>query len=371
MRLVATVTFVILLFVYTACKEEDQTAPADTTAATLPFLAPGKHLGMITGFNPSQSAATADSTEARWAEALAAGMSVGRVQIDWPELEPVEGQYDEAALRDALQQLSDKGLQPFLTLSVYDSDGPVLPDYLEGKSIDDPELIDRFEALMDWVIPMLESEGGWGITIANEPDNFFSEIPELATQVLRFLAASRQHIHKASPEMAVTITLNAGNLAFSRPDMELFQPEVDVICFNLYGSGLFPIDQPYTTAEIQAEIDAVLDFAGGKSVIFQEIGMHSNTDLLNSSESIQAAFFDTFFTRMQEEPLIRAAFVFQLVDWSPEAIAVFNTVFEEEVPQSFIDQYSAVLGSIGLIRYEDGQRKAAWERVLHWIEVLR
>ncbi len=371
MRLLATVILGMLMLISAGCKEDRQTAPASTSAEVLPLLAPGQHLGMITGFNPNQPAATADSTEARRAEARAAGMTVGRVQIDWPELEPAEGQYDEAALRDQLRELSEKGLQPFLTLPAYDSDGLVLPAYLAGKNIDDPELISRFKALMDWVIPMLKSEDGWGITIANEPDNFFAESPELAARIYTFLTETRHHIHVQSPEMAVTVTLNIGNMAASRTEMEVLRTGMDVVCFNLYGSGLFPIDQPYTAAEIQAEMDAVLDFAEGKAVIFQEIGMHSNTDLLNSSEDIQAAFFDTFFARMQQEPLLRAAFIFQLVDWSPEAIAVFNTTFEEDVPQSFIDQYSAVLCSIGLIRYEDGQQKAAWGRVLYWLEVLR
>lgn len=98
--------------------------------------------------------------------------------------------------------------------------------------------------------------------------------------------------------------------------------------------------------------------------------MHSNTDLLNSSEAIQATFFDTFFSRMQQEPQMRAAFVFQLVDWSPEAIAVPNTTWEEGTPEAFIEQYGAVLASIGLIHYEDGRRKASWERVIYWTAAL-
>lgn len=360
-----------LLISFWACEEDSAPTPPSTTAAELPLLSAGQHIGMITGFNPSQPAATEDSIAARWQEALDTGMSVGRLQIDWPELEPAPEQYDEAALRVRLETLSEQGLQPFLTLPAYDSDGPVLPADLQGMAIDDPALVTRFQQLMDWVIPLLEEKGGWGITIANEPDNFFAERPELAAQIRTFLVESRTHIHELSPSMAVTVTLNIGNITASRAEMELLRPEMDIACFNLYGSGLFPIDQPYTEAEIEAEIDAALDFAQEKAAVFQELGMHSNTDLLNSSEAIQAAFFDTFFSRMQTEPQMRAAFVFQLVDWSPEAIAVLNTTYEEDVPEEFIEQYSAVLASIGLIQYEDGRQKAAWGRLLHWVEVLQ
>lgn len=360
----------LLALSFGGCGEDTPSPSPEVSAGELPLLPAGQYAGMITGFNPSQPAATEDSIAARWEEAIAAGMSIGRVQIDWPELEPVAGQYDEAALRDALQKVSERGMQPFLTLSVYDSDGPVLPAYLQGQNVDDPEVIARFAALMDWVVPTLQEQGGWGITIANEPDNFFAERPELAPQIRTFLTESRAHIHGLSPEMAVTVTLNIGNMPASRTEMELLRPEMDIVCFNLYGSGLFPIDQPYTAAEIEAEMDAVLDFAQDKAIVFQEVGMHSNTDLLNSSEAIQAAFFDTFFSRMQQEPQMRAAFIFQLVDWSPEAIAVLNSTWEEGVPEEFIEQYGAVLASIGLIRYDDGQRKAAWERVLHWLGEL-
>ncbi len=353
-----------------ACDEDSPSPSPEVSAAELPLLPAGQYAGMITGFNPSQPAATEDAVAARWEEAIAAGMSIGRPQIDWPELEPAPGQYDQAALRDALQGLSERGVQPFLTLSVYDSDGPVLPGYLQGQSMDDAEVIARFGELMDWVIPMLVEESGWGISIANEPDNFFAERPGLAAQIRTFLAESRAHIRGLSPEMAVTVTLNIGNMPASRTEMELLRPEMDIVCFNLYGSGLFPIDQPYTAAEIEAEMDAVLGFAQDKAIVFQEVGMHSNTDLLNSSEEIQAAFFDTFFSRMQQEPQMRAAFVFQLVDWSPEAIAVLNSTWEEGVPEEFIEQYGAVLASIGLIRYEDGQSKAAWSRVVHWMSTL-
>jgi hypothetical protein len=45
-----------------------------------------------------------------------------------------------------------QGFQTFLLISAFDSEGPVYPPDLLGKSIDDPQLIHRFKALMDWVI---------------------------------------------------------------------------------------------------------------------------------------------------------------------------------------------------------------------------
>ncbi len=350
-----------------SCEEENSNpSPTSEIAGELPLLKEGKHLGMIVGFNPSHPPATSDSIEARWQEAIQAGMSVGRLQIDWPELEPEAGEYDKNALQNALEDQEDQGLQPFLLISAYDSDGPVVPDYLEGVSFDDPQISTRFALLMDWVIPMLAEHGGWAVTISNEPDNFFTEEPDLANEILAFLKASRTHIHQLNDKMAVTITLNAGNLRQSREAMQQLQQETDVTAFNIYGAGLS--GDPYTQQEIQDEIDDVLAFAGNQNVIFQEVGMHSDQPLLESSEEIQRTFFTTFFQAMENEPRMKAAYVFQLVDWSPETIEVFNTLYEPGVPQSFIDRYSAVLASLGLIHYETGQRKAAWDEFIRWVE---
>ncbi|MEM6841375.1 MAG: hypothetical protein AAF632_04060 [Bacteroidota bacterium] len=354
-----------------SCEEaNNDPAPSSSVAGDLPLLNSGQHLGMIVGFNPSNPAATTDSIEARWQEAVQAGMSIGRVQIDWPELEPEPGEYDKGALQGVLEDLENQGLQPFLTLAAYDSEGPVVPNYLEGISFDDPQISTQFALLMDWVIPMLVEYQGWAITISNEPDNAFAEEPGLADEILVFLRNSRTHIHQINDEMAVTVTFNIGNLAQSRANMQKLRDEMDVASFNIYGSGLFPIDRPYSPQEIREEIDAILDFTGEQNVIFQEVGMHTNQPLLNSSEEIQKTFFTTFFQAMENEPRMKAAYVFQLVDWSTETIEFFNTLYEPGTPQSFIDQYSAVLASLGLIQYENGQRKAAWNEFIQWIETF-
>ncbi|WKN43150.1 hypothetical protein [Tunicatimonas pelagia] len=360
-------------FLYCSCEEEGSTPslPSSSVASDLPLLRKGKHLGTIVGFNPSHPPATTDSIEARWQEALQAGMSVGRLQIDWPELEPKAGVYDREALRKQLVDLENEGLQTFLLISVYDSDGPVVPEYLAGTPMNDAELINSFVELMDWVIPMLVEHQGWAIAISNEPDTFFKEKPQLVDELLPFVRESRNHIHQLNDKMAVTITMSAGSLAQNEEAMRRLGNELDIISFNTYGSGLFPMNRPYSEEEILSNINAMLSFAGNKNMLFQEVGMHTNQPILNSSEEIQRTFFRTFFRAMQNEPQMRVAYVFQLVDWSPETIEVFNTLYEPSTPQSFIDEYSAVLASIGLIHYESGQRKAAWNEFVRWVETFK
>ena len=87
------------------------------TAHELPLLNTGKHIGTIIGFNASNPAQTQDSIQNRWDEALDKGMSIGRVQTDWVELEPQPNVFDKEALREKLEALSNKNLQVFLTLT--------------------------------------------------------------------------------------------------------------------------------------------------------------------------------------------------------------------------------------------------------------
>ena len=59
-------------------------------------------------------------------------MSVGRLQIDWPELEPAPGTFNQTLLEEELAKMNNQGLQTFLLISAYDSDGPVIPSDLQG-----------------------------------------------------------------------------------------------------------------------------------------------------------------------------------------------------------------------------------------------
>ena len=332
------------------------------------MLPAGQYIGLFWGFNPSHPPATADSLQARLAEAHAAGLAIDRLQIDWPELEPAEGVYDTTALLEPLLALQAQGLRPMLTISAYDSDGPVLPAYLEGRDFDEARLLDAFARLMDWVVPLLVAHDGWAIAIANEPETGFEDSRRLPRQMETFLRQTRQHIHAREPRLAVTITFNADSRHTHRREMTRILAQADVASFNLYGSGLFPMDAPYSAAENEAALDDLLALAGDRQMVFQELGMHSDSSLLNSSEAIQAAFFETVFARMAQEPRLRAAYVFQLVDWSPETLAFFNSVYEPDTPGWFIEQYSTVLASIGLVDYHSGRRKAAWATVRHWLE---
>lgn len=362
----------LFFFILSGCAIGEESNHQSAPAGELPLLADGQFPGMIVGFNPSHPPETTASIEARRQEALQAGMSVGRLQIDWDELEPRMGEYDTGALEEPLKEYRRDDLQVFLLISVYDSEGPVLPEYLEGVSLDDPALIHRFQKLMDWVIPMLIDYGGYMISVANEADNSFGEIPGLHEDVLTFLKEARQYIHRIDDRMAVTVTIAEGNIGIGKPGISELIDESDAACFNFYGAKAiadFPYFVPQDESEIRRDIERMLEIAGSKQIVIQELGMWSGSNLLQSNEEIQRRFFEVFFEEMEARERIRAAYVFQLVDWSPEVSGIYEEIFiAEGLPREFVNTFTESLETIGLLNYEDGKPRPAWDEFLRWLK---
>ncbi|MEL6931326.1 MAG: hypothetical protein AAFO95_22290, partial [Cyanobacteria bacterium J06600_6] len=83
-------------------------------------------------------------------------------------------------------------------------------------------------------------------------------------------------------------------------------------------------------------------------------------------------FFETVFNLMQSEPRFRAAYIFQLVDWSTATVDLISqSLIDEGVDQTFIDQFAESLLTVGLIDFETGQARPAWPVVLDWMGRIR
>ena len=352
-------------------KNDDNGINELNIAKDLPLLRKNNGIGIIKGFNPTNPPMTTDSIETRWQEALASGMQVGRLQIDWPELEQQVGVFNTTILEDQLKAAKNAGLQSFLLISAYDSEGPVLPSDLEGLPLNDEQVISRFKNLMDWVIPLLVENEGYLISISNEVDANFSDNPSLNQELLEFLQALKNHIHSINERMAVTVTFAEGSLDTDYEKSAAIIAACDVACFNFYGAkstATPPFSQNLSDIEIGNDIQRMLEVAADKNIVIQELGMHTDTPLLRSSQEIQRRFFEVFFDRMQKEERIKTAYVFQLVDWSTEATALFEEFFPNDPEaQAFFETFATSLESLGLINYEDGMQRPAWGEFIKWL----
>jgi hypothetical protein len=381
---------VILCFVAiltaTSCQDSSNNSSENSNPATeLALLSAGKHVSFIRGFNAVQPSATNMAMEDRWQEALNHGMDVGRIQVDWVDLEPQSNQFDKSYLEQKLTQMENDGLEPFVLLSAIDSEGYTLPNDLvdpnsntlltNDMQFDDPIILARFKNLLDWVVPMIVAHGGWVLAIGNEPGNFIVDHPEVESEVVNFLSSALDHAHGIDSQLAITMTLAFGNIEQGYSFHESILEYVDVASYNYYAS-----DTDYffdnNSSNINQEIDIMLAAAGSKQVIFQELGAaggyEHTTSLMNTSLTDQAEFFETVFSRMQAEERLRVAVVFQLVDWDPDLVDLLYSqiLIQEGFPEEFVLRFEESLVTTGLIRYSDGSSRPSWNKVLEYIELF-
>ena len=343
----------------------------------LPLLPPGKHLGLIVGFEklPQELQAKADGY---WKDAVAKGMDVGRVQSDWGVLEPKPGEFNKGALEEALQDMKAKGVHPFVTITTLDTENYSMPPFLmdekgerlrDGLNMGSPTIIEGFKKVLDWVVPMCKQYGVWALSIANEPETIFKDHPEEADGLVQFLRASREYAHGICPDLAVTVTLGSSGVFDKKPWTAPLVSESDVACFNYYGIDHLTMEVYDDFSRVQTYMGALLKAADGRYVMLQEWGCPAGyTDKpspMKTSPEKQREFFKTSIDTMAKEPQFRIAFAFQLLDWSPQLTKQFNEgFFKAGAPESIVRKLEEWLLTAGLVRYEDGAPRPAWSAYL-------
>lgn len=362
--------FCLLLFSVFAC-EEPHLDPNNNPALELPLLKAGPQIGLIEGFNRDNSPAIQDSIALRMDEAYAKGMRLARIQLDWSELEPSPNQYDLVELEAQLQANHAAGRETMLTLSTLDSDAYTIPEDLLDQAFNEVVLLDRLKSMMDQLVPIMNANGGWLITIANEPDTHFEDSPELWQEVRDMVREIREHVHQIDPNMAIAVTLTEGGFAAGVKGFKQIVKECDVACFNYYGQSL--LGRLDTPDEIRSDLDQLLAAFPQKALVIQELGCSAGyevgSNLEGASEESQRLFFETVFGYMEEHPRFRAAVVFQLIDWSPSTANIFRQdLLDSGIGEDFVNMFLESLETVGLMRFEDGTPKSAWNEFLQWVE---
>lgn len=346
------------------------------SSAEMPLLAVGQHLGMITGFELLLSQ-TQTLSESGRAEAVARGMSIGRVHLDWKDLEPTMGVTYRDNLEERMLALENEGLQSFVAIYVVDTEGEdLLPADLSGLPLDSPVVQERYQEMLDWAVPLIVEHGGFVLSVGNEPDPHLLEHPEDTAALVAFVTAARYHVHTLDSRLAVTITLTLDSLTAAHGPLLI--AESDVVTFNYYPITFSPTVSVTDTSvsAVQEMIDAMLTAAGGKQVLIQELGCPAGYDdmesLIGSSEATQAGFLANVVEVMTRRPALRAAVWFQQVDWSADLVAYYTEVFEQEgLPPLWIDAFEEFLRTVGFLKYEDGaERIPGWEAFLSAQDLL-
>lgn len=301
-------------------------------------------------------------------------MRTWRVQLDWRELEVSPGVYDEAHFRAVLADPAAAGFAILMLVATADTGSMNYPEDLmnedgswlrDGLTPDDPALIARFNAFLDWAMPIAKEHGVYCISVGNEPDTHYETDPNFIRQFIRFVAAVRGHAHTVDPDIAITYT-STSNPA-THPQWGYageIADAVDVLCFNLYGVGKTGgID----FAATETILDEMIALADGKPVIMQEFGCSSllNPDrdfrFFASSPALQRDYFAWFLGKLRERPQVRAAYQFQIVENGPIVDQFYSDFFGQGLPPEATQQIVDWLDGLGLIEFDSGAAKPAWD----------
>ncbi|MHC4265837.1 MAG: hypothetical protein ACYSUK_07885 [Planctomycetota bacterium] len=348
----------------------------------LPLLTPGNHLTIQRAEEFKFSAAVEEQLNAKWDTAVARGMDIAMVGVDWVALEPQPGIYDKSSLEEPLKACRAKGLQPALLLTTIDSEGyyamptefvdPTNDDKLaNGMHIDDPRIVTRYKALLDWVVPMLLKYNGFILSIANEPESIFGGKPQEQQQFVNFLIAAREHTRTITKDLPVTVTLTRAVLT---GDLDNVIAECDVAYFNYYGQG-DPFTAPEPPSMVSRRIDELLAVAKGRQLLLQETGLPSGYEdkpsSINSTPQMQCEFLENLFKKLKSEPRFRGACVFLMPDMPEEFSAALEQLYlDEGLPKSLTTRIRESFETVGLCRNTDGSAKPAWNTFLEGLDMI-
>lgn len=282
----------------------------------------------------------------------------------WERLEPDEG---ESNLKKELEGLNyairHYGFKPYCGLTVIDTVKRVMPDDLNGKDWNDPELILRYNLVLDDLAKELAASPPYFI-IANEADVYLAENPDELEAFLSFATAAKQSIRQRFPEANIGISVTYEGIQGDGPRYEISKKLVafsDLAFFTFY-----PVinTKPTPPKDTPAQLDKMIHEAHGKKVILQELGYPSG--LKGSSPQTQAEFFKTIIPAIDTHSEILLTGIFALHDFDPKMCKVLTGYYGLGglfAGTQWVKDFKSFLCTLGL-RESDGRAKPAWDAVV-------
>jgi len=303
--------------------------------------------------NPSPAEGyTPESVRKTVKRAVDAGMTYMHMAPKWDELEPMPGEYKLDDIDFSTGLCEEFNLAIELGIRIVDTNQRSMPKAYANWAFDDKRLAERLDRLLRAVAPRFRGRVKW-ITIGNEVNAYFdghkNEITPYVTLMKRVLPTVRDQFRGA----LFTINLTSEALPKLQSDYAPLVSLTDFLSLTYY-----PLNPDFTVLPSKtavARLKEMMDAAGNRKVLFQEIGCPSST-LLNSSEEIQAQFLEGVFAAFREnKDRVLAANILWMSDIAQSLVDEFGKYYK--LPNS--DKFKAYLATLGLFD-RNGKAKKAW-----------
>lgn len=293
-------------------------------------------------------------------KAKAAGAESVSLSVFWDEIETAPGVYqpDPNYLEIANLYYPSQQLAVSLVISVLDTTKTRLPPDLEGKSLDDPEMISRFKGLLDYTATQIPDLQLTSLAIGNEIDGVLGEDQEAWQAYRMFFRETSQYARKLWPEVPVGTKATFDGLTGSmQENAQILNQESDVVMVTYYPlAGDFTVHDPEVVHE---DLDQLVRIYPQKNIYITEIGYPTGA-ANDSSPEKQAAFIrETFAAWDQHADHIPVLSYSWLTDLSPGSVSHLERYYGVSTPA-----FGEFLRTLGLRTYPGGGKDKPGYQVL-------
>jgi hypothetical protein len=291
---------------------------------------------------------------AAMAQAKSAGVQVVSLKLNWDEVEQQPGVFASPWPKIANAYYPRQHIQLSLRVATLDTDRNRLPPDLRGKPLNDPEVIARFDRLMDWLLAEMPDVTLAEVAIGNEVDGVLGNDPVKWAQYTEFFAATRKHILQRRPTLKVGVSVMFAGLTQNPRLAAILNAPADAIMVSYY--PLTPAFQVRAPSVVRDDFDAICRLYPNRVISFVEAGYPSGGGC-GSSMAKQSEFVNELFTAWDEHPSqVKLVTLVWLHDTTPAATETFGKYYGVGSP-AFLDY----LGTLGLCAFPGaGSEKPAF-----------
>ncbi len=256
---------------------------------------------------------------AAFALAKKAGVEDVGLSLDWPDLETSPGKYDLKWIEIANAYYPAAGVSVTLTIRPLHTNRSRLPADLEGRRLDDPVVIDRFNQLLAHVFQASPKMKISSLSIGSESDIFLGQDKGLWRSFAVFVAKTSARAKELRPGLKVSAEMTYNGLTGPmRAQAAEVNKHADVIAVSHYPlKPDFSVQQPEVVGRI---FDTICKLYPGRPIYFLQWGYPSSAEL-GSSQELQAKFIrETFKAWDKHSKQIKLVDFTWLHDYSPDSL---------------------------------------------------
>lgn len=280
------------------------------------------------------------------------GVRVIELPVAWDEYEVGEGKYSANWLPVADGFYPKNETRIALSLNPIDTTNVRLPKDLKGKSFNDPVVIKRYKAFVDFVSQQVSHSDIFFVAIGNEIDVYLGDSDKKWQEYNDFYNAVAPYVREKFPHAVIGSKVTFEGIVKHDAEVRKIENSSDVVLVTYYPfkQGQFIVREPDTVIN---DFKHITELYPDKKIYFTEIGYPSG-ELNGSSEEKQAQFIQNSFsawdTYAVKIPFLN--FVW-LHDKSKEDVKEMQRYY------GFSDKaFASYLGTIGLRTYEGEDKQA-------------